>query len=593
MQERSPWRDPSSTRIAIALSIFAAVANGVWIFLDHSVPSWDQSHYLTVTLAYQHAFEANGPIELLRAIKNVDPSHGPLYTVALLPFVKIFGASAQSGLLLNLMAAPFLYFCAGEIAWTIFHNWVARLLTIVLAATMPLMTGLFHNVLVDFLLVVLATASVLLLLKSEGFQRRGYTIGMAAVMAAGTLTKVTFPAFVIGPLVVVLAQIVVATVFSRENVAALRVDRRRLLVNCGIALVIFLVLTLAWYVPNFHETIEYIRSTTSGPLSEGAGPADPYTFHAITAFTSGVFNFNLSWVIVLLGAVAVVLNWPRLVSLFRRPIHTRPLWALAFLLTWVVIPYLSVALAHNQDVRLMAAAFPGVAVLVAGALSYVPSSSVRYALAGIAVFVLTYQSVDHVVEITPGHLTEAKVELGDYAEVVQLDSTPVGYEQLPGHDFTTPVLEYIEQVAASDPGGATETRSVCMLQSEATMNSNTIGFLSEARGDPFLVEDVTIGPEGTKGLREALSGCDFAIYVPPPATRPGGSESRLAIVNEPFAADHMTPALLALFDGPRRSFPLHNSGTNPSEPGFLNPEGGNKVEVLVRTTEAKVKASGN
>ena len=68
-----------------------------------------------------------------------------------------------------------LYFSAGEIAWIIFRSWVARLLTIFLVATMPLMVGLFHTVLQDFLLVTLATLSLLLLLKSEGFQRRWMT----------------------------------------------------------------------------------------------------------------------------------------------------------------------------------------------------------------------------------------------------------------------------------------------------------------------------------------------------------------------------------------------------------------------------------
>jgi hypothetical protein len=186
-------------------------------------------------------------------------------------------------------------------------------------------------------------------------------------------------------------------------------------------------------------------------------------------------------------------------------------------------------------------------------------------------------------------MTEAKVELSEYPQVVQLNTTPIGYEQLPGRDFTTPVLKYIEEVSAREEGGPTATRSVCLLESEATMNSNTVGFLSAAHEDPFLIYDVLVGPEGQKGLRESLAACDFAIYVPPPTARPGGTESRLVIVNEPFAASHMTPGLFKLFDGSRRIFPLHNSGTNPSEPGYLNPEGGNSVQVLVRKPATKAK----
>ena len=82
----------------------------------------------------------------------------------------------------------------------------------------------------------------------------------------------------------------------------------RQLVNLAGAALIYLVVAAPWYVPNFSATLDYIRSTTGGPLSEGAGPTDPLTFHAITSFTTGVIDFNLSWVILLLGLIAVALN---------------------------------------------------------------------------------------------------------------------------------------------------------------------------------------------------------------------------------------------------------------------------------------------
>ena len=52
----------------------------------------------------------------------------------------------------------------------LFRNWRARLLTILLVATMPLMVGLLHQDLQDFPLTTLATLSLLLLLKSDLFR---------------------------------------------------------------------------------------------------------------------------------------------------------------------------------------------------------------------------------------------------------------------------------------------------------------------------------------------------------------------------------------------------------------------------------------
>ena len=568
--------DPTGREAAIALAIVAALANGVWIFLDRSIPSWDQAHYLSVAIEYKRALQSGGPIDLLRTIHAADPGRGPLFTVLLLPFVYVFGPAARSGLLLNLLIAPVLYFASGEIAWALFRNRLARLLTIALVATMPLLVGLFHNVLQDFLLVTLTAVSLLLLLKSDGFERRGATLAMALAMGLGTLTKVTFPLFVAGPLAVVAAQVL----FVRRPATL-----RRPAVNLAGAALVYLLVAAPWYLANSSPTLEYIRSTTGGPLSMGAGPSDPYTLHAIVSFTLGAIDFNVSWVVVLAGAAALALAFPALRSSLGRPPNAEPLLKLAFLATWVLVPFLSVALGHNQDVRLMAPALPGVAVLVAGAVGAIRRPRARLALAGVVMLTLAYTTLDHVTPVKPGFLpANATLSAGPYVAVVPLGSGPIGYEQLPGPDYATPVIEYVEDVARAEPGGLSVPRSVCLLESEAVANSNTFGYLASAREDPFVFTDVVLGPQGRKGLRQALAGCEFALYVRQPKVSEPLSENRVALVNQPYAASHMTPRLLALFKGPSRSFPIGSRPEAAGEPSYLSNAGRpGRLKVLVRT----------
>ncbi len=582
MSRRPAWLDPATTSAAVAFAIALAIANGIWILVDNSVPAWDQAHYLSTTLQYQHSLESGGPIDLLRTIRDTDPSHGPLYTVALLPFFLVFGASASSALVLNLVLAPVLYFCAGEIAWTIFRRPFARYLSMFLVAAMPILIGLFHNVLQEFTVTALAALSLLLLLRSDLFQRRWMTWGMAFTMGLGTLTKVTFPAFVIGPFLVVLARAVVG--WTGHGGEDARRDWRPAALNLGVAALVLLVVAGVWYGPNLSPTLDYIRSTTSGPLSEGAGPKDPITFHNITAFTTGVINFNLSWAILGLGLVALAINAGKVRALLARPRRSEPLWNLAFLLAWVTIPYLSVALAHNQDVRLMSPAFPGVAILVAGAVAAIERRRLRLALTGIAVLVLTYQAVNHVAEITPGFLPDRPhLTVSSYEASLQLDSEPIGYEELPGDDYATPIFEYMEEVAEKQPGGLALPRTVCMLESQAVVNSNTFGFYSAARGDPFGYADVVSPPGGTEGeLEEVLSGCDFALYIKQPQPTAATKESRIVLVNEPYAANHMTPRLFALFSGPTQTFPVTEPTAAERDGGYLGDFGGETARVLTR-----------
>jgi len=549
--------DLTGFRAALILALLATLVNAIWILLDHSTASWDQSHYLRTTLQYQLGFEADGVVGLARAILNTDPSHGPLFTVAMLPFLSVFGASAQSGLLLNFVLAPILYVSAGQIAWIVFRDWRARLLAIVLVATMPLMVGLYHNVLQDFLLVSMATLSILLLLMSERFQRRGISLWAGLAMGLGTLTKVTFPLFMVGPLLVIAAQALASRLTrDREGGPAFPTDLRRLGINLAGTAGVYLLVILPWYGPNFQETRDYVSSTTSGPLAAGAGPEDPFTFDAVTSFTTGVVNANVTWVIALAALIAIAFNFSRLVALFRKPARIEPLLKLAFLAAWVAIPFLSVALAKNQDVRLMAPAMPGMAVITAGAICAIRPRGARLALAGVTTVAMLYLTVGKITPVSPAFLPEdVSVQASSYNASIPLKEQPIGYEQLPGDDYGTPVVEYIEELSERE-GTPDVPKQICLLQSEPVVNSNSFGFLALAREDPFAFADVLIDDQGRRGLATTLKGCNFALYVPQAPVDPALRESRLAIVNEEYAARYMTPKLLRLFPGPRRGFPV-------------------------------------
>jgi 4-amino-4-deoxy-L-arabinose transferase-like glycosyltransferase len=550
---RSAWLDPGNIRSAILLALIAAAGNTIWVFLDHSTPSFDQSNYMNVAIVFRDALQHGGPVDLYKAIRDTDPSRGPLFTIGILPFLLLFGDGARSGVLLNIVLAPILYLSAGQIAWLIFRNGAARLLAILFVATMPLIVGLQHEILQDFLLLTLTTVSVLLLLMSDGFSRRGFCVALGVAMGLGTLTKVTFPLFMLGPLVVVLVEVAYAH-FSSRRAGKRGPDLRAAAINLGLTALVYLAIIAPWYVTNLQPTLDYINSTTSGPLAEGAGPEHPLTFHAIASFTSGMLNEHVSWVLVLVFLAALAFDLPGLARLLRAEGRVEPLLRLAFVATWALVPYLIVATAHNQDVRLMAPAMPAMAVIAAGAVAAVPLREARVVIAGLATVALVYQTAIHVVRIDlPLIPNEASVRIGQYTAVVPLDDRPIGYERMPEADIGTPIMEYIERTAAAEPGRPPE-RSVCVLESEVILNTNTIYFLINSRGDPFNVVAEMVGPTGRAGLAANLHECDFALYMKQ-ASAAANPSNRVAIVNNDFAARYMTPALFRIFRGPQRVFP--------------------------------------
>jgi len=546
------------------------MADGVWIFLDHTTPSWDQSHYLDLSWHYESALLHHGPIGLIRDMHALDPSQGPLYTILLLPFFLLFGPGPRSGLLLNLVVSPLLFLSGGEISYMLFRKDRARVYTIGILATMPLIVGLYHEQLVDFLLMTLVTLSVFVVLKCVDSASQRWAALLGLCMGLGTLTKVTFLLFLIGPLIMVALRICWATLMSTsmprgESLQAFRSRGA----SAGIALAVFAGVVLPWYLPNLGATLAYVRSTTSGPLSLGAGPSNPLTGHAVYAFTMGMLNSDVSWIFVIVTVVgAGLIVCGQLSKRRRQGLPQDSLWRVVFLLLWILIPYASIAGGHNQDVRLMAGAMPGMAAGFGGLLARVPWPYLRSALVVGSLSASAYQTAALVApslgQILPVSLT---VGLESEAAVIPFDAQPLGYEQRPGADYGTAILSYLEYVARGmSLAGVMHREVICFLESDPIINTNTFGYLVDIRNDPFTLVNLQIGVNGVNGLPGQLASCNVALYVPQPAVTATNRSTRLVLVNGDYAATFMTPTLVDSFTGFRR---------------FFSTGSGSLVEVLV------------
>ncbi|MDX6374451.1 MAG: hypothetical protein QOD98_3439 [Nocardioidaceae bacterium] len=557
VSDRVRWRlDLDAFPVRFAVAVALAVANGVWLLLDRTSPSFDQSSYLRLTVLYNQAVADSGPDVLFETVKAMDPGRGPLYTVALMPWLAVFGDGPRSALLYNSALMVLLLLAAGAVAHQLFGTARSRLLGMVVVALTPLMVGLQHEVLVDFQLTTAACIAVAFLLRSDGFSRLPSTMLAALAIAAGTLTKVTFPAFVIGPALAVLGLLVVRSVRRPEPPGTPRgTGRAWLHVLAGVTATA--AVTLPWYLPNRQATIDYVRSTTSGPLSEGAGPTHPLTLHNMATFVVTVVNQHVGLVLTVAGMVVALVT---LLQLLRRtatdsePAARNVVVPALSVATSALIPFVFLITGHNQDVRLMAPAVAAVSILVGGGLGAVRPTWLRAGLATVVVGTLAFQALNRTVPVAPDWMPEqASMQLGDQTLSQAFGSTAdVGYERLPQRDRATPIYRYLEQRSTVD--GKVTPRTVCLLVAHPVVNANTFGYLIAANGDPFNLAEVRLDPT-LPPLGDQLRNCDFALYVkPPPGTE--DADDRISLVNQPFASAHMDARLFALFPGPERSFPI-------------------------------------
>jgi 4-amino-4-deoxy-L-arabinose transferase-like glycosyltransferase len=532
----------------------AIVITGFWISIDRQAPEWDQSHYLDLTYQFVSGLQSHGLLHMAHQIWNTPDGRGPGFIILMiLPFL-LFGSSPQAGLITNLVLWPVLLLSVGDITSRLYGR-RAAVLAMVITASTPLIVGLSHEVLEDFVLTTVVALSIAVLLRTNVFASLRASLVLGVLLGIGMCTKLTYVGFIIGPVGVVAVR--GAVLAAREfKSPELRSQARRRLISASVAMGLCALISVAWYLPHLTPTLAYLAESTVNPV--GTGPSNPVTFTNLTTFTVGFIDTAESLPVIVIGAIAFVLvvpmwvvsrGWSGPADWFRR-------WGgAAILITWVVIPFVGQAISPNTlDYRYQASELPGIAIITAALVMSIRVWPVRWAGAGLL-------SVMALV-LTVGMTWPFQVPLLPKTFAV---STPYGFLQYPftpseyfgGYDrqpqpvdYMAPLMSYLH--AETVDLDAVEP-TVCFLEVDPDVNGNAMTYLADVRGQGYVWDNVSYS--GETQLTSALESCTFALYVPPP---PGvvSANDRVGLQNLGMANIHMTAQDFAVFTGPSRWFPL-------------------------------------
>jgi 4-amino-4-deoxy-L-arabinose transferase-like glycosyltransferase len=542
---RSRW---TAARLLVVVASMSLTA--YWIKVDRLPPSWDQSHYLDGALDLVKGFEERGFRGLGYEILTFDPARAPLLPIAMVPLFLLHGASAQSGLLLNLLLWPVLLLSVGEIASRLVDR-RAGLLAMVITATTPMIVGLSHQILVEFLLISLSTLAVLLLLVVRDFEDTRASILLGLVCGAGWLTKVTFPGLIAGPLAVTaLCTTLVAVREARSGRTGRSLRRMR---NAAIALLLGTALPAYWYMHTWAPTLEYVRGATN--IAEQNGPSDPLRWDAIAHFTLVLINDNFSWVFALSGLAALGLAVAGWMAGARRMEPLDSVWdwrQTVFVVSWLAVPYVAVATAHSQVPRYLAPALPGVAVLLACLAVTIRWISLRRLVVTVICAGGVVQTLLTILPPIRGLPDRIVVATPYGPAVLPVDAPTVGLSRRPEPtDDATPIIAYLE--AESRGGKEHAIRSVGIAQEHPSINPNTFSYLAHVRGDPFTFSDPLADRAHIDQLRAELNRYDCVLYIRPLRAQ---TSQRLAFVNQHTASMVLGDELFILFPRAAKAFPL-------------------------------------
>jgi 4-amino-4-deoxy-L-arabinose transferase-like glycosyltransferase len=340
------FRQLKPTRTAILAGILCAVFAGatvLWLSLDRAPPNWDDAWYLTNSLTVYDSLAHGGIGGYAARLNSVFGFKAPLIAALPAPFYLLFGRRWHAAFLVNIV-------CMLALSWVLYRiasRWWserAALLAVTIAGTMPLLYGLSRWYMLEYPLAALAAISILLLIESASFERRGMALSFGAACGMGMLLKVTFAAFILPVFLYVWAA-------SR--------NRLRSLVLTALPCVI---LAMPWYAGHLRRTLAYVLDSGYGfgAAVQGTGPI--FAPRTITTYLSHVIISGISEYYAALSIPLIL--WSACRPAGRSWFHSLPKQSAAMLLLWLA-PFAIFLFGGNKDIRFIAPILPAFALIMA------------------------------------------------------------------------------------------------------------------------------------------------------------------------------------------------------------------------------------
>ncbi|ASJ08341.1 hypothetical protein A3L11_03480 [Thermococcus siculi] len=341
------------------------------IFFQPSPPLiWDAATHYMDSVKYYISIESMN-WKSMPYIDRYWPPLGPLIPV---PVYLIFGATPEIGILTeNALSIALLLVALYKLSeyFGIKTSIVATFVTL----TSPIIMDQSITFMIDIPLTAVVAMEWYLLLKSEGFTDRRYTLLSALFFGLGILAKWTFIFFVIVPLLYELA--IALHIEYHDGEIRIRPTLnilKDILIFSGVVVLV----SGWWYIPNIGLVI---RSILQNSKISGAIEGDPPIFSIKSAlyyfFTA--INFYLNPVIIglFLASLGLLLIKIRKVSSYTK-----------LVIGQLVFVYIVFTLTRNKDPRFLMPIIPFLGMIIGKAIDYLREFNRNKIFAGFIVILL-------------------------------------------------------------------------------------------------------------------------------------------------------------------------------------------------------------
>jgi 4-amino-4-deoxy-L-arabinose transferase-like glycosyltransferase len=245
----------SPAGVAVLLTGTFLALTGWWLAVDSSAPDFDHARHLFIALGDYNAFRHGNQSYWLTTYTQYPPL---VHLVGVLADYLRGHVSVDTPTLLeNLVFIPLLALGCYGTGRLAYGRW-AGVLAVVFALGTPMVISQFHVFMLDAPEAALVALSVWLVLESDRFQSVKLSALAGAAVGCGMLTKGTFPLFVVGLLIAVVA------------LGGWR-NWRGLLVFAVVAAVI----AAPWYIVHLSDLRGQTLGATAAPSGKGVPGSAP------------------------------------------------------------------------------------------------------------------------------------------------------------------------------------------------------------------------------------------------------------------------------------------------------------------------------
>jgi len=323
------------------LLIFYGINNYIWLS-DHQLPScFDEAYHLVSSLKYVDILRHPSK-DMFSSLLKVDDRRPPFFHFCMAVSNIIWGKSkASSVIMTNIFFAGILFLSVYHIGKNM-EDKKTGLLAVFIVAMYPYIFGLSRMSLPNFASIAVICLSLWCIICTDSFTRLFPSILLGLFIGLGSLTRLTFIFFVIGPLII----IAIIALFDKN----LAFERKKIILNLALIIIVAVAIGGIWYFPRLPFLIKtYFKVGYH---------LTPPIFPPLFSFPSYIYYFRS----LINGQISLFFAFIFLIALVRilksRRERLKPL-----LFSWIIIAYIIFTLIKTKDFKNTSAYLPAFALI--------------------------------------------------------------------------------------------------------------------------------------------------------------------------------------------------------------------------------------